>query len=96
VLTEMLSVLCHYRLGNRPQYLQSLTDLQTLLVYDDGRYVPLILRDLSWQILGICQHVVGDLHGAFQSYRESLRQEPYHKIQKATKARIQYLSRQFH
>jgi hypothetical protein len=95
VLTEMLSVLCHYRLGNRPQYLQSLTDLQTLLVYDDGRYVPLETRDLSWQILGICQHVVGDLRGAFQSYRESLRQRPYNKIQQATEARIQYLSCQF-
>ncbi|XP_052703282.1 uncharacterized protein LOC128179753 [Crassostrea angulata] len=64
VLTDMLSVLCNYRLGNRSQCLQSLTDLQTLLLYDDGRYVPLNLRDLSCQILGICQHVVGDLHGA--------------------------------
>ncbi|XP_048747160.2 uncharacterized protein LOC125659520 [Ostrea edulis] len=64
VLTDMLLVLSHYRVGNRSQYLQSLTDLHTLLLYDDGRYVPLHCRDLSWQILGICQHVVGDLHGA--------------------------------
>jgi hypothetical protein len=68
VMTEMLLVLSHYRLGNRSQYLQSLTDLQTLLLYDDGRYVPLDIRDLSWQILGICQHVVGELHGALHSY----------------------------
>jgi hypothetical protein len=74
VMTEMLLVLSHYRLGNRSQYLQSLTDLQTLLLYDDGRYVPLDFRDLSWQILGTCQHVVGDLHGALHSYQESLRQ----------------------
>jgi hypothetical protein len=47
VMTEMLLVLSHYRLGNRSQYLQSLTDLQTLLLYDDGKYVPLIFRDLS-------------------------------------------------
>ncbi|XP_056016767.1 uncharacterized protein LOC130053478 [Ostrea edulis] len=71
VTVHMLSVLCHYRLGNRSQYLQALTDLHTLLLYDDGRYVPLNHRDFAWQILGICQHVVGDLHGAFQSYQES-------------------------
>jgi hypothetical protein len=88
-------VLSHYRLGNRSQYLQSLTDLQTLLLYDDGRYVALKLRDLSWQILGICQHVVGDLHGALHSYQESLRQQ-YHKIQTATENRIMLVERQLH
>ncbi|XP_048746114.2 uncharacterized protein LOC125658760 [Ostrea edulis] len=96
VLTDMLLVLSHYRLGNRSQYLQSLTDLQTLLLYDDGRYVPLHFRDLSWQILGICQHVVGDLHGALQSYRESLRQEQYHNIKTATENRIVFVERQLH
>ncbi|XP_062598248.1 uncharacterized protein LOC134259669 [Saccostrea cucullata] len=88
VLVEMLSVLSNYRLGNRSQYLQSLTDLHTLLLYDDGRYVPPIHRDISWQILGICQQVVGDLDGALQSYQESLKQEPRHEIQRATHARI--------
>jgi hypothetical protein len=87
VLTEMLLVLSHYRLGNRSQ---------TLLLYDDGRYVPLLLRNLSWQILGICQHVVGDLHGALVSYQESLRQEQYYKIQTATENRIMFVERQLH
>jgi hypothetical protein len=96
VLTEMLFVLSHYRLGNRSQYVQSLTDLQTLLLYDDGRYVALNERDLSWQILGICQHVVGDLHGALHSYQESLRQEQYHKIQAATENRIMFVEQQSH
>jgi hypothetical protein len=88
VTENMLSVLCHYKLGNRSQYLQALTDLHTLLLYDDGRYVSLHHRDLSWQILGICQHVVGDVHGALQSYQESLRQEPFHRIQLATETRL--------
>ncbi|XP_062619958.1 uncharacterized protein LOC134281519 [Saccostrea cucullata] len=88
VIVEMLSVLSHYRLGNRSQCLQSLTDLQTLLLYDDGSYVPFRRRDISWQILGICQHVVGDFHGALRSYQESLKQDPSHKLQKATKLRI--------
>jgi hypothetical protein len=97
LISDMLLVLSHHRLGNRSQSLQSLTDIQTLLVYDDGEYVPLLFRDLSWQILGICQHVVGDLHGALQSYQESLRQESqYNNIQKATENRIMFLERQLH
>ncbi|XP_062621177.1 uncharacterized protein LOC134282802 [Saccostrea cucullata] len=94
LLVDMLSVLSHYRLGNRSQCLQSLTDLQTLLLYDDGTYVPLNFRDLSWQILGICQHVVGDLHGALMSYEESLRQKPHHRIKEATVIRIECVKQQ--
>ncbi|XP_061179624.1 uncharacterized protein LOC133188268 [Saccostrea echinata] len=93
-MVEMLSVLSHYRLGNRSQCLQSLTDLQTMLLYDNGKYVPLLLRDISWQVLGICQHVVGDLHGALQSYEESLRQEPFNKIKEATDCRIGCVNQQ--
>jgi hypothetical protein len=94
VTVHMLSVLCHYRLGNRSQYLQSLTDLQTLLLYDDGRCVPIRDRELSWQVLGICQHVVGDLHGALQSYQESLKWEPFYKIRIATETRIGFVKTQ--
>jgi hypothetical protein len=95
VTVQMLSVLCHYRLGNKSQYLQALTDLHTLLLYDDGRYVPLHHRDLSWQILGICQHVVGDLHGALQSYQESLTQVPDNKLEIATLYRIGLVESEF-
>ncbi|XP_056013677.1 uncharacterized protein LOC130052532 [Ostrea edulis] len=94
VTIHMLSVLCHYRLGNRSQYLQTLTDLHNLLLYDDGRYVELDNRDLPWQILGICQHVVGDLHAALQSYQESLRQISHHKIHMATETRINLVKSQ--
>ncbi|XP_062614598.1 uncharacterized protein LOC134276354 [Saccostrea cucullata] len=94
VMVGMLSVLSHYRLGNRSQCLQSLTDLQTLLLYDDGTYVPLELRDLSWQILGICQHVVGDLSGALRSYEESLRQESFQGIKDATDIRKRWVKGQ--
>ncbi|XP_062582345.1 uncharacterized protein LOC134244088 isoform X1 [Saccostrea cucullata] len=94
VMVEMLSVLSHYRMGNRSQCLQSLTDLQTLLLYDDGTYAPLHLRDICWQILGNCQHVVGDLHGALRSYEESLRQYPFYKIKEATDLRIECVKQQ--
>lgn len=88
VFADMLSVLCNNKIGNGPQCQQSLTHLQTLLLLNDERYVPLLQRALSWQILGICQHVAGDLQGALQSYRESLRQKPRHRIQRATGIRI--------
>jgi tetratricopeptide (TPR) repeat protein len=92
---HMLSALCHYKLGNRSQYLQALTDLHTyLLLYNTGRYIPLHQRDLSWQILGICQHVSGDLHGALQSYQESLRQRPWHRIQTARETRMSLVTEQ--
>jgi hypothetical protein len=94
VLTHMLLLLSHYRLGNRFRYLQSLTDLQTLLLYDADTLVPLHLGDISWQILGICQHVVGDLHGALQSYQMSLRQERTLYIHVATENRIRFLESQ--
>ncbi|XP_062588848.1 uncharacterized protein LOC134250499 [Saccostrea cucullata] len=96
VMVEMLSVLSHYRLGNRTQCLQSLTDLQTLLLYDDWTYVPLTcsFKDICWQILGISQHIVGDLHGALRSYEESLRQIPDHKIKEATVFRIECVKQQ--
>jgi tetratricopeptide (TPR) repeat protein len=94
VLTDMLLVLSHYRLGNRSQYLQSLTDLQNLLLYDDGRYIPDLNKSMAWQLLGICQHVVGDLHGALQSYQQALRQESIQAIQTATENRIIYVERQ--
>jgi hypothetical protein len=96
VLTEMLLVLSHYRLGNISLSLQALIDLQTLLLTDKGRYVPSDYRNLSWHILGICQHVVGDLHGALQSYHESLRHEEFNKIRKATEKRMLLVERQLH
>ncbi|XP_062619057.1 uncharacterized protein LOC134280633 [Saccostrea cucullata] len=91
---EWLSVLSYYRLGNQSLYQQSLSDFKTLLLYDDWRYIPTHQRDLAWQILGICQHVVGDLYGALYSYQESLKQEPCHQIQKATETRISCVERQ--
>ncbi|XP_062612492.1 uncharacterized protein LOC134274251 [Saccostrea cucullata] len=94
VIVEMLSVLSQYRLDNRSQCLQSLTDLQTLLLSDDGTFVPLHIRDLSWQILGICQHVVGDLHGALRSFEESLKQDPFQRIKEASDFRIKCVKQQ--
>jgi tetratricopeptide (TPR) repeat protein len=64
----------------------ALTDLQVLVHHDQGQYVD--IRDISWQILGICQQISGDLQAALYSYKQSLRQYPFNNIQSATLMRI--------
>ncbi|XP_062572702.1 uncharacterized protein LOC134234652 [Saccostrea cucullata] len=88
VMLHMLFILNHHRLGDTVRSQQSLQDLHTLLLYDVGIYVPFNLRDISWQILGICQQICGDFQGALESYQHSLQQNPYHKIQEATLYRV--------
>lgn len=90
VMLHMLFVLSNHKLRKRSKCQLSLTNLQRLLLQDDGRNVPLEYRDISWQILGICQYVVGDLHEAVQSYKQSMREKEYHKIQDASKYRIAF------
>ncbi|XP_052699877.1 uncharacterized protein LOC128177263 [Crassostrea angulata] len=66
----------------------ALDDLQVLVHHDQGVYVPICLRDISWEILGICQHIAGNLQSALYSYQQSLKQLPQNKIQTATRQRI--------
>ena len=88
VMLHMLFVLNHHRLGDTVRSQQSLQDLHTLLLYDDGALVPEHLRDISWQILGICQHTSGDYMGALNSFQGSLQQYSLYSIQKATMFRM--------
>nr|XP_022288212.1 uncharacterized protein LOC111100530 [Crassostrea virginica] len=92
VMLHMLFVLTHHRLGDRVRSQQSLQDLHTLLLYDDGTHVPEHLRDISWQILGICQQTCGDYVGALNSFQCSLQQIPFNAIQKATMFRMQTMN----
>ncbi|XP_062618751.1 uncharacterized protein LOC134280359 [Saccostrea cucullata] len=91
VMLHMLFILNHHRLGDTVRSQQSLQDLHSLLLYDDGVNVPLHLRDISWQILGICQQTTGDYSGSLQSYQYSLQQYPFNKIQEATLFRMNTL-----
>ncbi|XP_052702565.1 uncharacterized protein LOC128179105 [Crassostrea angulata] len=66
----------------------ALDDLQVLVHHDQGPLIPFYHRDISWEILGICQQMAGNLQAALYSYQQSLRQDPFHKIQTATTKRI--------
>ncbi|XP_062575614.1 uncharacterized protein LOC134237539 [Saccostrea cucullata] len=88
VLMHMLDFLCSRHVDSaRAQ--TALDALYTLVNYDEGKYVPVHLKDISWQILGICQQISGpsNLEAALCSYQRSLRYE-FNKIQIATLTRI--------
>lgn len=54
----------------------------------DLTWVPVPFRDISWQLLGICQQTCGDHMCAFISYQRSLNEYPLHKICRATYLRM--------
>ncbi|XP_056016573.1 uncharacterized protein LOC125675336 [Ostrea edulis] len=87
VMLHMLEFLCYRHIDTRRAQ-TALNDLQVLVHHDQGVYVGVELRDISWQILGICQHISGNLEAALYSYQQSLRQYPYSRIQSATLMRI--------
>ena len=89
VMLHMLFVLNHHSPRDTVRSQQSLQNLHTLLLYDNGAHVPIHAKHISWQILGICQQTCGDYHGALNSFQRSLQQKPFHAIQKATMFRIQ-------
>eukprot|EP00105_Crassostrea_gigas_P020288 XP_011439031.1 PREDICTED: uncharacterized protein LOC105336423 [Crassostrea gigas] len=90
VLLYMLEFLCSRHVDTlRAQ--RTLDDLKVLVHHDQGQLIPVRLRDISWEILGICQQITGNLQAALYSYQQSLRQYPFHKIQTATRQRIQDL-----
>ncbi|XP_062572649.1 uncharacterized protein LOC134234589 [Saccostrea cucullata] len=88
ILLDMLEILC-YRHVDTMSAQTALDNLQALVHNDQGQSIPEIHRNISWQILGICQQVTGNLQAALYSYQQSLRQISFHKIQTATEMRIQ-------
>ena len=90
VMLHMMFVLNHHRLGDTVRSQQSLQDLHTLLLYEDGTHVQKQYKDISWQILGICQRTCGDDVGSRRSFMCSLQQTSgRHSIQNVTMLRIQ-------
>ncbi|XP_022307453.1 uncharacterized protein LOC111115189 isoform X2 [Crassostrea virginica] len=90
VLLHMLEFLC-YRQVDPMKAQAALDDLQVLVHIDPGILVPVAFRDISWEILGICQQMTGNHQAALYSYTQSLRQYPLNEIHTATRHRIQDL-----
>nr|XP_022304026.1 uncharacterized protein LOC111111372 [Crassostrea virginica] len=90
VVLHFVEFLC-YRHTDTTLAQAALEELQVLVHHDQGLYVPYLCRDISWEILGICQQMTGNLQAALYSYQQSLTQFPLNKIQNATQIRIQDL-----
>ena len=91
ILLHMLGFLCSRHVD--PLRAQAaLDDLQVLVHHDQGVLVPILYRDISWEILGICQQMTGNHQAALYSYHQSLAQYPSRKIHNATRQRIQDLA----
>lgn len=88
VMLHFLEFLC-YRHIDTTLSQAALDELQVLVHHDQGRYIFDLYRDISWEILGICQQITGNLQAALYSYQQSLTQYPLHRIHTATRSRIQ-------
>eukprot|EP00105_Crassostrea_gigas_P007864 XP_011422248.2 PREDICTED: uncharacterized protein LOC105324770 isoform X1 [Crassostrea gigas] len=89
VMLHFLEFLC-YRHIDTTLSQAALDELQVLVHHDQGLYIYDLLRDISWEILGICHQITGNLQAALYSYQQSLISEsPLNNIQTATQGRIQ-------
>ncbi|KAK3086160.1 hypothetical protein FSP39_014474 [Pinctada imbricata] len=90
VFLNFLLILSYTRLGENYRNIDILDELQTLVYYDGGFHIPFLYKAVSWEILGICQKICGDRHGALQSYIHALNDE-HNYFKMATLVRINSL-----
>ncbi|XP_062581383.1 uncharacterized protein LOC134243170 [Saccostrea cucullata] len=89
VLLHMLEILC-CRHVDPVRAQTSLNDLQDLVHHDQGMYINVHQRYISWQILGFCQQVTENYQAALYSYQQALEHtDTSQNIQTATLMRIQ-------
>ncbi|XP_011417331.2 uncharacterized protein [Magallana gigas] len=90
VMFFMLEFLCYKHVDTRRAQ-SALDDLQAIVHHDKNRVIDVVKRDISWEILGICHQIAGNLQAALYSYQQSLRQYSLNHIQSATIQRIRDL-----
>nr|XP_034311421.1 uncharacterized protein LOC117684252 [Crassostrea gigas] len=70
VMLHFLEFLC-YRHIDTTLSQAALDELQVLVHHDQGLYVHDLFTDISWEILGICQQITGNLQAALYSFQQS-------------------------
>ena len=75
VLTKFMSFLYYHYMQRIDESKLALHELTMLVHYDDGHHIYDPYKAISWQVLGICQQMSGDRHGAFQSYSNAIQQK---------------------
>ena len=91
VVLHFLEFLC-YRHIDRIFSQAALDELQVLVHHDQGLYVSDAAKDISWEILGICYQITGNIRAALYSYQQSLIPYPGNRIQSVTQIRIRELA----
>lgn len=86
VLLYMLEIFCCKHINRTMEIQSALNNLHT--VVNQGKSIPQHCKDISWEILGICQHFAGDRKAALYSFEQSLLEDSFHKITTATRQRI--------
>lgn len=89
VLLLMLEFLCQ-RCIDKNKAMVALAKLSNVVQCDDGMHITEDFEDISWQILGICQELSGNLRGALRAYKKSLAcDQTLNRIRSASDERIQ-------
>lgn len=92
VLLLMLEFLC-YRHVDTQRAQHALDELFDLMHSNQDSYLTSVFQDISWQILGICQEMAGNLKVALYAYMNSLEEPIVNRIRSATLQRIQSVKR---
>lgn len=88
VMLLMLLILNFHKLDDSTKSDYYIQTLKTLLFSDDVEYISQFPKDLSWQILGICQQTCGYHEESLDSFLRSLMEKPSHRIRPATYLRM--------
>ena len=87
ILANFLLFLSNWHMGYDDETEQVLCDLFGAVHFDNGHHIHETDRAISWEILGICQEMMGDYQGAYQSYTTAL-QQPFTPFKCATLTRL--------
>ncbi|KAK3088059.1 hypothetical protein FSP39_014123 [Pinctada imbricata] len=90
VFLDFILILSYTRIHEDHRRYDILDELHTLLYHDDGHHIETTSKAISWEILGICQQICGDRHGAYQLYLHAL-DDDFNYFKHATVERIDSL-----
>lgn len=88
VMLHFLEFLC-YRHIDTELAKEAIDKLQAIVHYDRGYYIFELCKDISWEILGICQQITGDFESALYSFQQSLSHFEFNNVRIAAHRRIQ-------
>ncbi|XP_065945016.1 uncharacterized protein [Magallana gigas] len=87
VMLHFLEFLCYRHIDTTVSH-AALYMLQDLVHHETSPYVRDVCKDISWEILGICQQITGNPQAALYSYQQSLITQHPRQIETATQRRI--------